>query len=221
MENKEIRVVPNEDSEVRVVKDSRTIEGYGIVFNKESRDLGGFREIIIPEAIDGVIERSDILALLNHDVNKGVLARSTNGKGTMKLSVDSRGVKYSFEAPSFDLGTELVEGIRRGDIKGSSFAFTLAPDGWTFDKKTAIRTITKFDKLYDMSPCYHEAYEDTTVALRNIQESDSIIEPEVIPEPIIEETIVEPTVKAERVQNALELELRFRHNIHKLNLLKK
>ena len=31
--------------------ESRQVEGYALVFNKESRDLGGFTEIIEPESL--------------------------------------------------------------------------------------------------------------------------------------------------------------------------
>lgn len=208
--DKEVRVLDITDAEVRAVGNSRKIEGYGIVFNKESRDLGGFREVILPEAVEGVFERSDVLALLNHDMSKGVLARNTNGKGTMTLTVDERGVKYSFEAPKFDLGDELLEGVRRGDIKGSSFSFTLEKDEWDHKQKPSLRTIKKFKLIYDMSPVYHEAYPDTTVALRNLEQLKDIIpEPEIkaevietkpvaedpVPEPIVERT--EPEIKVE------------------------
>jgi uncharacterized protein len=175
MKEKEIREY-TEDAELSVasVENSRTIEGYGIVFNKQSVLLGGvFSEIIKPEAVDGVIERSDILALINHDVSKGVLARSTNGKGTMSLTVDSKGVKYNFDAPNYELGNELIEGVKRGDIRTSSFAFTVAEGGDTWqplEDGTYLRVITKFEELYDMSPCYREAYSDTTVALRSLTE---------------------------------------------------
>ena len=171
MENREIRIIKEEDSEIRIAPDSRNVEGIGIVFNKESEDLGGFTEKIIPEAIEGVIAKSDILALVNHDQSRGLLARSQKGKGTLNFDVNTRNVKYSFEAPKFPLGDELVEGIRRGDIKGSSFAFSIAEEEWDWKRKPVpLRTIKKFDLIYDMSPCYRPAYADTTVALRNLEQ---------------------------------------------------
>lgn len=168
---KEIRCIDSENSEIRLVKRTRKIEGYGIVFNKESKDLGGFKEMISPESVDNVLENSDVLALLNHDESKGVLARSTNGEGTLDLIVDKTGVKYSFEAPDTVLGDELLSGVRRGDIRTSSFAFSVSADGQKWEKRSDdsyLRTITKFDAIYDVSPVYREAYADTTVAIRSL-----------------------------------------------------
>ena len=101
-----------------------------MVFNSESNDLGGFREVIDSRALDGVIGHSDILCLLNHNEDKGVLARSKYGEGSLNLEIDERGLKYMFEAPNTALGDELLEGLKRGDITTSSFAFTVGKDNW-------------------------------------------------------------------------------------------
>lgn len=64
--------------------ESRIIEGYGIVFESESVDLGGFTEIISRNAISQeVIDNSDILFLLDHNKERGVLARRKNGSGSL------------------------------------------------------------------------------------------------------------------------------------------
>ena len=151
-------------------EESRKVEGYASVFNSRSKDLGGFTEIIDPAAFNGVIERSDVLALLNHDQDRGVLARSRKGVGSLTLTIDERGLHYSFDAPNTALGNELVEGLKRGDISTSSFAFTVAGEKWTKEEDGSyLRTITQIDKLYDVSPVYNEAYEDTSVALRSLE----------------------------------------------------
>lgn len=152
-------------------KDNRTVEGYAVVFNSDSRDLGGFTERISPDALDGVLEKSDIFCLLNHNEDKGVLARSKCGQGSLKLKKDERGLKYSFEAPKTALGDELLEGIRRGDISTSSFAFTVESDTWEKQPDNRyIRTINKFGQLFDVSPVYQEAYPDTSVAVRKMED---------------------------------------------------
>lgn len=157
---KEIR---NYDGGVKQEVASRNVTGYALVFNSESEDLGGFTEIIDKDALQGVIERSDILALLNHNEDKGVLARSTKGTGSLELTVDDLGLLYRFEAPKTALGDELIEGLRRGDIRASSFAFDVAEDNW--EKKsdgTYLRTIKKIKNLYDISPVYRPAYDATS-----------------------------------------------------------
>ena len=134
-------------SELTVQTDSRLVEGYSLLFNTESRDLGGFKETISPEALEGVIEQSDVFCLLNHQKDRGVLARSKNGKGSLMLEIDERGLKYLFEAPKTALGDELLEYLTRGDITGSSFAFSVAEDEWkALDNGTYKRTIKKFKK---------------------------------------------------------------------------
>lgn len=157
---------------------SRHVTGYAAVFNKLSHDLGGFVEIIAEGAFDGVVEKSDVFAVINHDASRGILARSRYGEGTLKLSVDEVGLKYEFDAPNTALGDELLEMLTRGDIRESSFAFWVADDeiGKSEDGMM-LRTITRIEELFDVSPVYQPAYPDTTVAKRSIEKANSV-EPE-------------------------------------------
>ena len=168
------REIRNIDLEIVANEDSRTVEGYAIVFNSLSEDLGGFREQILPEAVDGVLERSDVLALLNHDKSKGVLARSRYGKGSLTLEIDEKGLKYRFEAPHTALGDEVLEYLRRGEITSSSFAFTINEDIWEKTGEEYIRTIKSFKQLYDVSPVFEPAYQAATACKRfaEIQEEE-------------------------------------------------
>lgn len=173
---KEIRSVKN--LELRVKPESRSVEGYALKFNKESNDLGGFKEIISPKALDGVLERSDILCLYNHIESK-VLARNTRGNGSLKLEVDDTGLRYSFDAPKTQLGDTLLENIKRGDLRNSSFAFTVNDEGQKWEKRddgSYIRTISQFKELYDTSPCFRPAYSETTVAARSFESAKNEIE---------------------------------------------
>lgn len=166
--------------------ESRLVEGYGVVFNSESVDLGGFAEIILPSAItEETVRNSDILFLLDHNRERGLLARSKNGTGSLKISVDETGVKYEFDAPKTALGDEVLEGLRRGDIGKCSFAFTVAKDSWIKRADGSIlRTIEEIDKLYDISIVYNPAYEDTIVVNKRgldeleaeSDESDEVVE---------------------------------------------
>ena len=156
--------------------DSRKVEGYALLFDTPSDGLG-FEEVIERGALDGVIEKSNVFALLNHDERRGILARSKNGKGTLALIVDSKGLKYRFEAPNTALGDELLEHIRLGNIAESSFAFTVAEEVW--EKKnddTWKRTVKKFNFIYDVSPVYDAANSKTSVDIRGKEKIENEIE---------------------------------------------
>lgn len=161
-------------------EESRAVEGYGAVFNSFSEDLGGFREVIAPGAFDGVIERSDCSALLNHDNSRGILARCRKGSGSLKLSVDEHGLRFDFDAPKTALGDECLEYLRRGDADQCSFAFTVKEDSWRkLDDGMYERTINAFDRLFDVSilTC-QPAYAATTVSCRSFEEAKAKIEAE-------------------------------------------
>lgn len=167
-------------AEVRKAEDdpeSRRVTGYAAVFGSSSLPLmdwdhGEFEEVIDRNAFEGVIEKSDVFAVLNHDNSRGVLGRSVNGTGSLSLSVDDHGLRYEFDAPRTALGDELLEGLRRGDIAASSFAFSVQDERWEEQEdKTYKRTILKIGRLYDVSPVYNPAYPDTSVAQRSLDET--------------------------------------------------
>lgn len=168
--------------EVRAAADSdepKKVFGYAAKFETESENLGSrnmqFRETIKPGAFDDVLG-NDVRALFNHD-DSAILARSRNGEGTLSLGVDEVGLWYEFEAPDTQAGRDLMTSIARGDVDQSSFSFTVAPDGENWEERQegdgpiiAKRTITKVDRLYDVSPVTYPAYPDATVAVRSLQE---------------------------------------------------
>lgn len=153
--------------------DSRRVEGYALVFNSESRDLGGIIEVIDSHALDGVLPDSDVMCWLNHDSSRGALARRRGENvpqsavgNSLELEIDDIGLRYAFDAPDTALGNELIEGLKRGDINQSSFAFTVKEDTWErLDDGMVLRTINKIERLYDVSPVYDPAYYGTSVEL--------------------------------------------------------
>lgn len=195
MDNIEVRSF---NIELREEGESRLVEGYASVFNSRSRDLGGFYEIILPGAFDGLIDKSDVRCLLDHNPQRGILARSKNGQGSLHLTIDERGLKYEFDAPHTSLGDEVVEGLKRGDYSESSFAFRVQDEAWTKEEDgTYLRTISKISGLYDVSIVQQAAYGDTSVALRSLdsfkaQEAVKVEEIQV-QEEVKEEVREEPT----------------------------
>ena len=163
--------------------ESRTITGTAIVFNAESEVLDDwgerFREVILPSAATmEFLNRCDIKMNMLHDRDL-TIARCNQGKGSMRLSVDERGVNFEFEAPNCDLGDRCLEMVRRGDYSGCSFEFypkdyeverTKGADG-----KDEVKIIHKeFEFISALTIGMDPAYRQTTVNAREIgvQETD-------------------------------------------------
>lgn len=162
-------------AEVPVAGEGRTISGYAIVFGVESRVLwdwdGEFVEIIERGAVDEtLINSSDIKALFNHDKSY-LLARSVNGEGTLGLSLDDHGLRFEFEAPETTAGNDVLELVRRGDLRGCSFAFTAAAEDIEYSKngEERLRRVKRINGLYDVSVVVDPAYTQTSVDARSFE----------------------------------------------------
>ena len=165
------------------------IVGYAARFGVESLDMGEFVERIDPRAFRIVAERRgrgkkplQTRALFNHDPNI-VLGRFPD---TLRMYVDERGLRYEVMPPEYR--ADIVESIKRGDIRGSSFSFVVAEGGeeWTQEEGRSIRTVTKVEALYDVGPVTYPAYPDSDVQVakrswkmfseRRSEESDALKE---------------------------------------------
>ena len=155
--------------EVRKMDDgTERIEGYAVVFNSWSRNLGGFVEKIDPGAFKEA-KMDDVVALFNHDMNQ-ILGRTDE---TLKLSIDTKGVRYSIIPADTQSTRDLLTHIKRRDVRGSSFQFRVSRNGdtWTEPNEQGApyeRTINKIAELVDVSPVTMPAYEatDASVAKR-------------------------------------------------------
>lgn len=163
-----------EEQPINNVEEERIIEGYAIVFNELSEDLGGFREMIMPEAVnEELINKSDIFYLYNHCDNSIPLARCNHGSGSLELTIDNKGLKYRFNC----INSEFYQLVQRGDLSKSSFAFSLPKDGsgevWEKSSEyNYIRKITKIEQLYDCSAVLVPAYSQTELYARNLSKKE-------------------------------------------------
>lgn len=141
------------------------IEGYAATFGVRSQDLGGFFEVIAPGAFDDCLAANpDILGLFNHDMDM-VLGRTSSG--TMTVSVDATGLRYSIDPPDTQLARDLMVSMRRKDIRGSSFGFYCLEETWDLDDAgTLVRTILKA-QVFDCSVVTDPAYLDSGSAVRS------------------------------------------------------
>jgi HK97 family phage prohead protease len=149
------------------------IRGLAAVYNSRSKDLGGFREVIEPGAFDHLLARQrpklDVVGLFNHDAS-AVLGRTTSG--TLRLWSDDRGLRYEIDPPDTTLGRDVLTLLRRGDLTGSSFAFTVDKDGERYEdtEDGPIRYISRASGLFDVSPVTSPAYEATSASVRSFEE---------------------------------------------------
>lgn len=163
---KEARVLEQSLAEVRAVVpnegDGYRITGKGIVFNQRSELLGWFYEYIDADAIRDV-DFSGTVAYFNHDPNF-VLGSSDNR--TLSLDITRDAVTYSIDAPTTNTIRDLVIApIDRGDVRGSSFMFTVARNGDDWEEEqdgTIIRYVKKIERVYEMGPVSMPAYRQTT-----------------------------------------------------------
>lgn len=169
----EIRTI----GEAPVAGEGRTISGYAIVFDVESRVLaswdGDFVEIIERGAVDDeLLAQSDVKALFNH-CDSMLLARSVNGNGTLKLTVDDHGLRFEFEAPNTTLGNDILELVKRGDLQGCSFAFTADEENIKYSREgdRRLRRVRKLSGLYDVSVVVNPAYTQTSVDARSFEQT--------------------------------------------------
>jgi HK97 family phage prohead protease len=110
------------------MSDLAILRGYAIVFNSLSVDLGGFREIVRPQAVTRTINESvDVRALVDHDTAK-IIGRVS--AGTLRLRPDPTGLEVEISVPDTSVGRDVVTSISRGDLSGMSFAFKTVADEW-------------------------------------------------------------------------------------------
>jgi HK97 family phage prohead protease len=150
--------------------DTRRMRGYAIVFNSLSQDLGGFKEIIAPEAMDRTLRESiDVMSLVNHDGDK-VLGRLHNG--TLDIKKDSRGLSITVEPDTeITYANDIFRAVRRGDVSKMSFAFRALEDDWNYDGDIPVRTVVDM-RVSEVSIVSRPAYTqtDVQVAQRSLQE---------------------------------------------------
>lgn len=148
-------------------EEKKKIVFYPAVFNKWSRDFGGwFREKFDPGCFDGVLDDPETVCLLNHN-NDLLLARN---KKTMTISVDTEGLTVEFDPPDTTLGNDVVEQIDRGDIESGSITMEVESSLWSESSSDDVeeeRTIIKVKKLWDVSLVTTPMYPDTSVAKRS------------------------------------------------------
>ena len=156
-------------------KHGNILEGIPILYDTET-DIGGmWKEIIDRGALDQA-DLKDVRFLVNHDTDSIPLARSRNNNenSTMQMSVEPDGlhVRVDLDTEGNPKAKELYSAIKRQDVSGMSFMFSVRKDGdrWEdLDTDYPTRHITALDKVFEVSAVTFPAYEQTSINARSVE----------------------------------------------------
>ena len=152
------------------VNDDMVVEGYATTFS-QPYELFRDGEYIIYEQIDPDAFREadmgDVIMQYNHEGR--VFARNSNG--TLELTPDEHGLKIRADLSGTEIGRQLYEEIKGGYTDKMSFGFKVGADKREQTQRDGnievLRTITKIDKLYDVSAVSIPANDATSISARS------------------------------------------------------
>ena len=124
---------------------------------------GSYTEVIKRGALDGA-DLTDSRLLVNHDLTRIPLARTPK---TMQFKITDKGLEMTAELPDTEEARSAYTAVKRGDLTGMSFAFTVPEGGDSYDAKTSTRTITKIAKVYEVSLVNFPAYPTASAEARS------------------------------------------------------
>jgi hypothetical protein len=153
--------------EVRKSATGQKLTGYAIKFGTQAK-LRGFTETFTADAFKSVLAspKLDCRYLAEHDPGR-IMGRTT--AGTLRLWVDSVGLRYEVDLPDTQAARDLYTSIERGDVTGSSFGFLCGPNDctWTETRSGVLRTVNNVQDLTDVSAVTYPAYPESTVEARH------------------------------------------------------
>lgn len=143
----------------------KTIEGYFVVYDRETELTDGIYEKIDRDAFKNQLS-ADVRALINHDTTM-VLGRTKSN--TLELKSDNFGLYGKIKINEKDQdAVNIYERVKRGDVSQCSFGFSINSEEYEERADGVLFTI-KDVNLYEVSVCTFPAYEDTSVQARSKQ----------------------------------------------------
>jgi HK97 family phage prohead protease len=165
------------------------ITGHAAVFNQEfvlwDDESLSVVETVKPGTFSRALrEKQDVRALFNHEPNN-LLGRTK--ASTLALKQDSIGLYFDIEPADTQTARDVYTLVKRGDITGCSFAFTVTKENVTELKKSGKivrrREIEDVD-LFDVGPVTYPAYSGTDVNARSM-ELRAMMFPEGVPASVL------------------------------------
>lgn len=140
--------------------------GLGIIYGDWTEIYPGFKERILKGAVE---KDKTVKSFFNHDPS--MVLSTTRSKPALELNDTDKGLEYLSPIPPTSYGNDLIVNLERGNVKGSSFAFSVPKDGqkrWEEDG-VYYREIKKLI-LYEIGPVTDPAYIQTSAQLRSAED---------------------------------------------------
>jgi HK97 family phage prohead protease len=150
-------------------EDKMILEGYALVFNNETLigdEEYGFIEEIDSRALSET-KMKDVPMKYNHMDSFLIIARTKNQ--SLSLTVDGIGLKVRAELLDTNTNQDIYKMVRSGLLDKMSFAFTVDEQVWNREGRIPKRTITKIERLYDVSVVDTPAYDATSIYARSLE----------------------------------------------------
>lgn len=157
----------NRDGTGQAAQGPYKLEGIPVVFDQMTEiktPAGSYFEVIKRGALDNA-DLSDSRLLYNHDLDKIPLAKTPK---TMQLQITDTELRMSAELPETETAKEVYTAVKRGDLSGMSFSFTVPDGGDYYDAATNTREIRQIDKIFECSIVPFPAYPQTSIEARSV-----------------------------------------------------
>lgn len=150
------------------------VEGYATTFSPYVLFHDGEDEVyekIEPTAFAGA-KMDDVIFQFDHQGR--IYARMSNG--TLGLEVNEKGLLIWADLSKTENARRLYEEIKAGMITKMSWAFTVAPNGETYDSLTRTIHINKVREVFDVSAVSIPANDQTSIGARSKEAIKNMIQ---------------------------------------------
>jgi HK97 family phage prohead protease len=165
--------------ELRTVKKTgyleRGLQGYAILYGVESRDMGGWKEIIGRGAMKASLGKQLDVRMLAHHDSKQVMAREA--AGNLVLREDTTGVYFEADLVDTTLNRDMLTDIGAKNLDAMSFGMPSSSIkvNWERAGGRHVRTVTEAE-FVEISVVTWAAYEETSVMQRAAAEYQTILQ---------------------------------------------
>lgn len=159
-EEADLQTEEKQNSSEEETEETKTVSGYALKFDEPSKDLGGFVEVITPEALKEV-DFSNCFLLYDHDYSKPLASVKSD---TLKLEVDDIGLHFEATLNDTTYAKDVYENVSKGVVDAMSFGFELGIDSFDKDEEgTVTRSVKNIKNVPEISVVTLPAYDSANV----------------------------------------------------------